>query len=94
MVNENITTVSLSPTRSLAKMIAGQLAVVAIPVFGWLTSGYEIAPDIGRLSFGQKFIIGLYAVAFVLAVIYAAAATFRCFHGFMENTASRFNIKA
>ncbi len=61
-------------------MIAGQLAVVAIPVFGWLTSGYDIMPDIGRLSSGQKWVIGLYTIAFLAAVIYASFATWRCFN--------------
>ena len=60
-------------------MIAGQLAVVAIPVFGWLTSGYDIVPDIGRLSSSQVFIICLYAAAFGVAAIYAAIATTSCF---------------
>ena len=60
-------------------LIAGQLAVVAIPVFGWLTSGYDIVPDIGRLSSSQVFIICLYAAAFGVAAIYAAIATASCF---------------
>ena len=65
-------------------MIAGQLAVVAIPVFGWLTSGYDIVPEIGRLKSSQILIIWLYAVAFGLAVIYAAIATVSCFRALYQ----------
>jgi hypothetical protein len=77
MDTEKIT--ATPPARSLARMIAGQLAVVAIPVFGWLTSGYDIVPDIGRLSSGEVFVICLYAAAFGVAAIYAAIATASCF---------------